>query len=248
MRLGLLSVLAAGLLLAACGGGDGDGSPTPIGDPAEAVSQAADATAELDSFHMEITYSPIGAPIVYSVDYERGNYAEHIPLPETGGASDFVFHGDRTYRRDCTPDGACGNWLSEAGDRLTVPSLVGKVNSVPETLPPYIARMAKGLTLSDPATMKFSGMIDLPAAVRENQYRAFLASGYSEQEAADFVRQLAAQQPAQSESALDIWLTADARYIAKVTAYVPGQPTDPYFEATYSSYNAVTVKPPAGFS
>lgn len=235
------------LTISACGGGGQDApSSTPIADPATAVAQAAGGTIQATSYHLDVTFSPIGHPIVYGVDFDRGNYFERIPDTTTGNYSEYVFHGDRTYRRDCTASGACASWRSEVG-RLLIPNLAGSVTSVPETLAPFLALMATDITLVDPAAMKFSGTVDLTAATEENLRQALTAAGNTPEEVETAIRELSANRPPTGSSAIDVTLTADGHYMSNVVVYVPDQKPDPYLELTYSSYNAVTVEPPQGF-
>lgn len=251
----LIPLALAGAFIVACGGGAKPSptpEPTPITDAGSAVAQAVANMSTLSSYHLDITYSPIGSPIVHNVDYANGDYAEHIPAQLAAGTTpaDYVFAGDFTYRRDCSADtGVCGAWRREAG-RPLIPSLAGTVNSIPETLAPIAAQMATDLTIADATVPKLSGVVDLTAATQENQRRAFAAAGNSPADIEAAIEQLwggSPDSPGSQPSNIDITLTPDARYIASVVIYIPGQPDDPYFEAAYSAYDAVTVEPPPGF-
>jgi hypothetical protein len=243
MRKVLLAAALPLLLLSGCGSGNNAPTPTPVSDPAAAVRQAADATAELESFHLDLTFTPLGEPIVYSVDYEDGNYIERIPDRQAGGYSDYVFYGDSTYRIDCSAEGVCGAWQRQPG-RLVVPNLAGSANTVPETLAPFIARMMTDVTRRDPASMTFEGMADVTAATIANLRQAFALAGNTPDQVEAAIEQQFGDRRTSEPSVVEITLTPDAHYIQHLVVYTPTQPDNPYIEFAYSYHNAVRIQPP----
>ncbi len=248
-----LSTLTA-LLIGACGGGGDDPTPTPgptpVTDATAAVQQALANLNALPSYHLDITLSPIGAPLVFYVDIDRGNFFERIPnYAGTEDDAEFIFYGDFTYRRDCRDSGQCGEWQSEAG-RPVIPNLAGTGSSVPETLGIVLIENAEELSITDPVALEMTGTVDLGAAIEDNLRRAFTAAGRTPEEIEDAITEFRGGSGIApgSSSRVEITLTPDARYIQNLIVFTPGQLDNPYFESAYSQFGTATVSPPEGFS
>lgn len=246
----VLIALVGGIV--ACRGGDDAPKPTPvqttISDPALAVSNALQAMKELDSYEMDITFSPVGAPVASLVIYDRGDYFERIPADlSAGGGSEYVYAGDYQYQRDCTGPEVCTQW-ARTSQRPLIPSLAGQVNSIPETLALTAVELGSGWSLVTNATnVLLTGAVNINAATEENQRRALTASGKTPEEVDLLIRQLSGNQQPLGASVIEVTLSPDYQLIQEVTIYTPTNAADPYFDVAYSQFNAVRVGTPTEF-
>jgi hypothetical protein len=243
VRFALAAAFAASI--AACGGGDDDASPTPINNPAEAVRQAARATAVTEVYQERIEFSPIGSPIVYLVHYNDGDWFERIPDDYTKPpAKEYIFVGEVSYGRDCTAPDVCGTWL-KANERPNIPSLAGSLNSIPETLAPIAIDFFSGDWAIVPTAgeAKFRGMTALTPAIRENQGRALLDRGYSEEEMQALVEEINKNQAELGPSVIEVTLTPDY-LLSHVTIFTPGQTHNPYLDIQYTYDETVEIEEP----
>jgi len=243
---------AVGLVMAgafvACGISGDDPTPTPIADPSLAISEAVQKMRGLDSYHMDIAFSPVGAPVASYVDYDKGDYFERIPadLASVTDGKEYIYAGEYLFTRECTRPDFCNDWL-RSSERPLVPSLAGTVNSIPETLAVVAAETGTGWQIAPTAgEVTFRGAVNINKATEENQRRALTAVGYSPAEVEERIRKLSENIAPAPDSVIDVTLSPEG-LINKLTIYVPTRPTDPYFETTFSGFNQVEVTAPSEF-
>jgi hypothetical protein len=253
LKIAICAAFLAITRAAGCGGGDDATptptlAPTPIANPTVAISNALRTMKSLDSYRMQITFSPIGAPVTSVAVYDKGDYFERIPadLSVSGGA-EYVYAGQYQYKRDCTGRDTCGPW-TRTSDRPIIPSLAGTVNSIPETLGLTAVELASSWSLVPNATgVLLSGGVSISAATQENQKRAFIASGKTPEEADTLVQQLNENVPSQGTSVIEVTLSPDYQLIQNVTIYTPTNAADPYFDVAYTQFNEAGVGAPPDF-
>jgi len=244
-------ITLAGAIIA-CSGGDDGPTPTPVettvSDPSLALSNALRTMKGLNSYVMDIAYSPVGSPEAFLVVYDNGDYFERIPADlSKGGGSEYVYSGDYQYQHYCTAPDVCNQW-TRTSPRPLIPSLAGKVNSIPETLALTAAETGSDWTLVPNATgVVITGSVNINLATVENQRRALLASGKTAEEVDTLLKQLSENVQPLGTSVIEITLSPSYQVIQNVTIYTPTNAADPYFEVAFSQFNGVGVTAPADF-
>lgn len=225
-------------------------SPTPD-NVSPLIPRGLAAMDALDSYRMEITFSPEGEPITTIVDFARpGDYHYTFVLDDDADeVLELIEVGDLAYSRSCDshPDD-CEEW--EQGQRPPLSSLGGLTTFVPETLGFVALELATGPTSMDSEVVSgeelfhLRASVNLPSAICENKRRAFAAAGIEgieselEEECSDTSLERV------PSSRVDVWLFSDDLRIHRVRIGVPGFAPDPYLETTYSRFNEVSVEPP----
>lgn len=201
----------------------------------------------LESYEMEIAFSPFGSPVASLAVYDRGDYYESIPADLSAGGSEYVYAGDFEYKRDCTTPEACTQWV-RTSPRSVIPSLAGQVNSVPETLALTAIELASGWTLVPNATgVLLTGAVNINDATEENQRRAYTLAGNTPEQIEAVLQGFRENRPPVDPSLIEVTLSSDYRWITHVTIYVPARITDPYVDFGYSSFDTAQVTAPEDF-
>lgn len=243
------------LLLAACSASEQNDVvlPKPSDIPG-LIASSLETMDDLDSYSMEITFSPEGEPFTTVADFaEPGDYRYIVRLSDDPNeVGELIEVGDLSYSRLCHnhPDD-CEEW--EQSERFPVPSLGGLTTFVPETLGFVTLELATDPTFI--ANEQFEGQtlfhlkasVNLSRAICDNQLRALLAAETQAVEA-----ELASHEEecgqlnfeAVPPSAVDVWLFPTDFRIHHLRIGVPGDEMDPYLEIDYSRFNEISIEPP----
>lgn len=251
---GLLAVLVA-TVFAGCSSGSDDGEP--ISDPDGLVDRSLANMQALESYRMEMAFSPEGVDIPILVDYDRDRYYELITDPsDDGGKTELIAADGYVYVRFCEEDPErCEVW-ERSESTLPIPSLGGLTTTVPEILALVAVDLASNWHQASTggSGTTLSGEVNFLLAVEESRRRALLAGGLSEEEVDSSIQdQRDGRDPTEYPLLrVDVTIDRQEQFLSLVTLTVPadeeaGTDDDVYFYAKYSRLNDVTVEPPTEF-
>jgi hypothetical protein len=243
-------VVTTVLLLTGVVGCSSQDEDAEVGDPQTLIDDALTNMVALESYRMDMAFSPEGQDIEFFAEYDNGKYYEYLGEPETSNFTELVLADGGLYVRFCEDD-ECEPW-DRHEHTVGVPSLGGLTTTAPETMGLAAVQLGREWTVSthsgSSATLKTD--VDLAEVIQANQRSVLRDAGFSEEEIEAAIQEQfesdVSAEPA-VEMRLDVVVDLDEKLIMKVTLTAPegedGE-TDEYFHTVYSRYNDVSVEVP----
>jgi hypothetical protein len=222
-----------------------------VSNPDAAVQRATDAMSHLNSYHMDMTFSPEGTDITVPAEFDRGNYYERISDPEKGESTELILAGG-FFTRQCSGQDHCEQWVRTDFDvpsatilptrsRYAAPTLGGLTTVFPETLALTAVDLASGWQVKEGSADTLVGQVDLSRTIDENRSR----NGIPTDPGPDVMSSSPVEVP---PSTIELHLSTEGPYFQSVRIGIPGDPADPYFVVEFSRYNDVSVQAPSEYT